>query len=568
MNTFRMQLWREWREHRVALLMLLTVLPLLGWLAAWVPPRAVLADPLVQSGAALTFVVVLLVATGGELLGIDRRGPGLRWLERLPSGLNSAFLAKLLFLALTTTVVAVYGLGVERSLALLRGVEPKTIPWEPFSFVAGVTLVAWTFACSAWALRGGLSLLAAALVLAVIGFPVWRVIDAGYTPTTAELATLLALLLPSALLGAWLAFVRGARRGGGTLGSALFGLAPATAVLALGAGWSEMRLAEHEAFDPYAPGFVSSTVMVTGDGGAVFLLGRNQVRGWKLSTMPEYALRVDLELGSFETLGRFVKQFRRYREDEHGLFDLDELVLVVEGREQPLVFDAEHGKPRAWDAKKKDLGDWGWKGLGLSVYDPVRHQSVIRDPFRGRDFLAQRLGEVTYDGQLLVRPNRWLYAPSVASWYWFDPETNERTPTGWPEHSRPLALFADGRILLKNGERGLEVIEPERGLVRELDTPDVQLEHIGERMPSSVRQGPGDDGDPIVLLTSDHAWLVLDADATTVRRLPVPGDLQLLRFLGPDAALVKEWNHHRFSRLDLVSGALTPLFSFTQEAKP
>jgi len=567
-NTFRMQLWREWREHRVALLMLLTVLPLLGCMAAWVPPRAVLADPLVQSGAALTFVVVLLVATGGELLGLERRGPGLRWLERLPSGLNTAFLAKLLFLALTTTVVAVYGLGVERSLALLRGVTPKAIHWEPFSFVAGVSLVVWTFACSAWALRGGLSILAAALVLAVIGFPVWRVSDAGYTPTTAELATLLALLVPGALLGAWLGFVRGARRGGGTLGSALFGLAPAAAVLALSAGWSGMRMAERETFDPRAPGFLWHTVMVTNDGRVAFVHGQNQARGWKLDAMPEYALRIDLEHGSFETLGRSPKQFRRDHADERGLYEPDELVVVLEGQELPLVFDAEHGEPRAWDARRKSHGGLYRMGLGQCIFDVQRSQSVIRDPFRGRDYPRQRLGDVAQKGQLLVRPGRWLYGNPVLSWDWFDPETNERTPTGWPEHSVPLVLFEDGRILLKDGERGLEVVDPERGLVRALDTPGVAVEDIGRRMPYFERLNSNRAGDPIVL-GSDHAWLVLDAEATTVRRVPVPEDTVFLCPSGANAALVMETAHHsRFARLDLTSGALTPLFSFHAEAQP
>src|SRR6185503_17626544 len=123
-----------------------------------------------------------------------------------------AFRAKLAFFGLTLSAAIAYGwsvtwlIGLSRLAPVLDGARvPKALPLLLLAAVWSL----WTFAASAWSLRGGLALLAAGLLLAVIGYPLWRVVDAGYQPNDVELLAWIASLAPSALLGAWLAFVPG-----------------------------------------------------------------------------------------------------------------------------------------------------------------------------------------------------------------------------------------------------------------------------------------------------------------------------------------------------------------------
>ncbi|MEQ1894374.1 MAG: hypothetical protein ABL998_17680, partial [Planctomycetota bacterium] len=94
MTQFQLYLWREWREHRSALLALALVLPLATALLSWPLARGQIADPLFQGAVAAGFALVMLVVVGGELLAAERRGKVHGWLERLPGGLDGAFRAK------------------------------------------------------------------------------------------------------------------------------------------------------------------------------------------------------------------------------------------------------------------------------------------------------------------------------------------------------------------------------------------------------------------------------------------------------------------------------------------
>jgi len=560
-NALRLHLWREWREHRLALLMLFLVLPILGWGSARVPPKAVLGDPLIQSGAALAFVVVLLVATGGELLGADRRGNGLRWLERLPSGLNVAFLAKLLFLAITTTVAAVYGLGVARSIALLRGVEPRAIHWEPISFIAGSSLVLWTFACSAWTLRGGLAIFAAVLVLGAVGYPAWALVAAGYSPGAAEFWTLGGLLLLGGLLAAALGFLGGGRFGRGNGAVTLLGLIPAALLLLTTATWSSIRLAESEAIDPLAKDFCLLDQLITSDGRYAFAYGIHLRPSWDPESMPKCALRIDLRTGAFEKLGRYIGLDRRYRE-ELGHPRADEIIVRVEGAEAPLAFDAADGAPREWDPRKRDFG-WFSKGLGFYLFEKPGSPAVIRDPFRGRDHPAS---EFPRRGmyRLLVRPGRWLCSTKDDTWCWLDPDTKEETVVDWAPGTKPLVVLEDGRVLLSDMEAGLRVVDPEHGTSYALDSQgvpgkDIYTNFDGLRIPDSNRNPEADASGEIILRTAREVLLVIDPELRQVRRLAFPGARQLIQRVG-SGFLTRDMNSGALERLDLASGELTRLW--------
>jgi hypothetical protein len=562
-NVLRLHLWKEWREHRLALLAVtLTCTAMMT--GAWIFRAPSL--PMIWGVIA---VLVFLLAVGGELLG-ERRSGGLAWIQRLPSGLGPAFCAKLVFFLTMATLVAAQGYGAGWLLECLRDRRSGGLQQDIELFVVAVAVIwgVWTFAVSTWTLRGGLSLLAAALVVCVLGFPIWRVLEAGYRPASSQLWALSGALASSALVGAWLGFVHGARLGRGTLSSAVFGLGPALPVLLVVSLWSAARLEEREALDPLAKDFIVRWRMITDDGRTAFVAAKHERRRWASDSMPLHALRVDLEEGSFEPLGILGRQFDRYREDEHGLYHLDETVIAAEGR-QPSVFDVARGEPREWDSKKNDLGGWRPKGLGLEVFQDTRKPRAIRDPFRKRDYPVAGLGECWYAGTLLVRPGRWLYSPSSSSshWLWLDPDTNERSLVDWPEHAKPLVLFDDGRILLADPEQGLRLVQPEENLSVALDSRGIPAEHIQANLhclrvpPQQWRSQDAGRSGTIVLRTTEQAWLILDENASDVRRLPVPDSVGFVCLRGRDTAIVSEWNRRGgFSRLDLVTGELTALW--------
>src|SRR5262245_18881264 len=289
-------------------------------------------DPLFQMAVALGFAVVFLVVVGGELLGGERRGTGLRWLERLPSGLAGAFRAKLAFFFLSTAGATLAGYATALFLAWLR--HSRSNERDRLGLILYVlpALVwsLWTFAASAWTLRGGLALLAAALVLGVVGFPIWRVMEAGYHPYAGEICSLMALLVPGALAGAWLGFAPGGRRGSGTIHASLLGLAPALPVLIASAVWSAHRIAQHEAFDPTAADFHLQGLLLTDDGKTAFAAGVHTPDDWDLKAMPKYALRIDLETGSVGKLGHMVVFGRRFDMGADGRPCSGQFVIAIE----------------------------------------------------------------------------------------------------------------------------------------------------------------------------------------------------------------------------------------------
>lgn len=570
MKVFALQLWREWREHRFALMLLAFVLPPVVVLLALQLPQGVRADPIFPAAVGLGFALVTLVGVGGEALGVERRGA--RWLERLPSGLAGAFDAKLVFTAVSLALLTSLGLGVGTWIAS-RHPGPEVSASRLIELRLELALLVavlglWTFATSAWAQRGGLALLAAALVLAVLGFPAWRLVEGGFVPSSDGVILLGVGLASTALVSAWLGFVRGGRLGHGPAFSALLGLAPTLPLLAGLLVWSSGKLAERDALDPQAADFWTREFHLTRDGRTAFVVGQHVRPDWRNEDAPLYALRIDLERGTHECLGPIIRFSERYHEDEHGRYLREAFEIDLGGRE-PLLFGAEDGEPRPWSVAPAYSERPRWKGLGRELR-VIGGQPQVRDRFRGRDYPLARLGQDIQASRLLVRPGRWLVSPSPVRWDWLDPDTGVRTPTGWSEHSEPLVLLEDGRILLAETKLGLRWIQPETGLVTPIDSQGIPPEHLLES--SAWRCLPFEpDGDAIeddaiedervLLLTTESRWLLLEPGSTVARRVEVPDFVLFLRFVGAHEALVRSGQiGQTFARLDLDSGRLTPLW--------
>ena len=556
MKLLGLHLWREWREHRMALLLIALVLPLLAWGIARVPPKKALADPLIQSGAALAFVVVLLVSTGGELLGAERRGTGLRWLERLPRGLGAAFAAKLIFLALTTALAAVYGLGVARSLAHLRGVEPRPIRWEPFSLsLVVLPIVVWTFACSAWALRGGLALLAATAVLALTGFPAWRVLSEGYRHDAIELGTAAALLLAGGLASAMLAFLRGGRFGRGTGVATFLGLAPAVPLLALSTAWSLDRLALRERIDPLAPGLAIHSTWVSEDGRTALVGCSMWNRHWD---PPSHVLRVDLETGAWERVGGRNARFEKLDADvERGPLAPESGVWVGSDEDpaEARFFAASDASPIPLEQAVEHLHGWVITpaGLGWIVWrGPFRPLPVVYDPFRKTSTPLDQLGGMAYVGR-----EQWLVAKDD-EWFECAPGGSELVHADWMNEVIGTGpMLADGRMFVELRSMEYGLIDPVKRQVLPL-CQSTNVNSWGHCGSAYWRRPCFRPGEPVLLDTPEGRFL-FDEDSTTLTRVYGETSEECIRGF-PDGGVILVDGRGRLVRQDLGTDERTVLF--------
>src|SRR5687768_3901534 len=153
MNTLSTYLWKEWREQRatlaaLALLLALGIAAVIGAL-----PRTLANDPLVFQGAVAIAVLAAIMSTGSDLLAREHGGAALRFLERMPAGLQTAFRAKLVFFFGALAAAAAYGALVALAAAFVRsGSAPRALLDGSAPWLIGLLLLVstWVFAASAW----------------------------------------------------------------------------------------------------------------------------------------------------------------------------------------------------------------------------------------------------------------------------------------------------------------------------------------------------------------------------------------------------------------------------------
>jgi len=434
-------LWKEWRDHRSAALLVLFGFPALLVLVALLP-APLFSYPAFRQLSAIEAILAMLVAVGGELLGGERRSGGRRWLERLPCALPGAFTGKALFLALSTLAAGLVGHATANALAALRGLHTDlSLAPEAQAYALLAVLVAlWTFAASAWNARGGMALLAGLLLLGVVGAPCWTLIALGYRPAPLESWMAWSLLAAGALVGAYVSFVPRRLRGAGQGRVLLHGLLPLPLVALPLWGAGALRFQERSSIDPERSNLLDPHV--TGDGRYVFSTVQSFPRGWNES-VPRHVVRIDLEDGSLERLGEPDASLHALAPEGEWL----PTTLVVESPSGAVVeFDAENGAPRT-----PDPAGWPkrWTRAGLGWTRSPRGEIV--DPLAQRTLHWRELG-LEYLARVVVLPERWLVLHGQrATWSWFDPDTRERQATGWSADSRLLAVLGDGRIVRGHG---------------------------------------------------------------------------------------------------------------------
>ena len=499
MNALSIYLRKEWREQRATLasLAFLLALGITGVIAAL--PRTLANDPLVFQGALAFALLATIMSTGSDLLARERSGASLRFLERLPAGLQTAFRAKLVFFFGALVAAALYGALVALAAALVRsGSAPRALLEGNAPWLIGLLLLVstWVFAASAWMPASALTFPGTLLLLAALAWPAVLALTGNplYEPTPFEGLVFAVLCVAGAPLSAWGAFVLGSRRGRSRRWAACAGLTIAALCFAPTWAWAASRYASIV----NAPFEIRHGTAGVNGRYAFLVLTRRAPPGVATDSAERWnrptALLVDLErktwsqpgpvdasafLGVSSASGRM-----HLLEDEFA----EPVSLVLDSSEsldaQDLVhFDresAERLEPN--DSRVEPEPRIGPREFGLAVA-PERYMvrsagaghslrfkqgehfvELYRDP-DGRVFDASALPRGAHGAELYdvrVRRGRWV-ARDARAWVWLGPSSGELGRLDCVESEEWIGpMLDDGRVLIVSAGR-TELLDIESG---------------------------------------------------------------------------------------------------------
>jgi hypothetical protein len=381
MRTFAVGLWKEWRDHRLVSVALLVALPVLVLASAWAFGDEVLpADFGPLTLFALCGAQALYVfAVASESFGGERRRGTLDFLRRLPRGLGRAFAAKLTMYVLGTVFALAWGALVAWLACVLFGparavedfAKALLLP-DPMITVVATAVFAlglWTLLVSNMVPQGGAATVGAAILLGLLGVPVYLGLKAQPwvlgSPEPELLLPASALLGLPALLALGYAFLRGNRLLASAWSPSWRGLAVVAVMACGGYAWGAVEIDRALTIDPYAESFRIQNAYL-GKGGRLLFVSVQ--RDALFDSMPSGANSrtpwqpwiVDLESGSWRVAGEFGGGW---------------LPLVVNNRHvaQPIVqrygymsrdvgwFDGETGalkKVLPHDVRTQDVLEW------------------------------------------------------------------------------------------------------------------------------------------------------------------------------------------------------------------
>lgn len=518
MNSLRLYLWKEWREHRFALLgAALTCVALVAGAWPLVPPHA-LRDP--YPSLALVFALgIVLLAVGGELLS-ERRPGGMAWLDRLPAGLAVPFWTKLVFHATTLVAAGFLGIGLAFGLAWLRGeTQGFVVPGPTLIFLA-VLFGLWTFAASSWSSRSVLALFSAAFVLAGLGLPIWYLGLQGYQIRLWEVLAGAALLFVGWLPSAWLGFVTAGRFGRGPGRSGLLGFSAAVACFLPFWGWSAWQIHLRDRFDPQREGFEICSAVVTEDERTAFVEAWMWSERWDADALPRSVLRVNLEDGSSQLIRRGDVTMIPTRMCSEDCQKADNIVVHVRQTSEPEVgFYLASGAPMG----TQDV-------VRLPFRCPERRGWLMTSaPFRAESTLTdQCTGKVLHPAELSLPSDAWLWS-DLGNWFvisprqgafLLDPDSNVLERAEWLDSvsERFGPRLADGRFFAPLRAGGVGLVDPRRAQVTQVVG--------GERVERVYRchgygNQPFEEGEAVLLRTSEGEY----------RFQPAPERLEPVPFL-------------------------------------
>ncbi|MCB9914579.1 MAG: hypothetical protein H6828_05450 [Planctomycetes bacterium] len=583
MNAGHAHLWREWREHRRALVFLAVCLAFAAAALSTLVPMTALRGPEPVRWCAVLVAGTVLVSVGSDLFARERQRGTSAWLARLPHGLERAFAAKLAFFALLVLGTVAYGLALGYAVALARtGYLPAHVldDLNPWSVALATLLLVWVFAASAWVKSSALSVPVAALFLALVGGPAWWMVSHAGTfgLSRASLDVQLGCFALGAVASAWVAFVRGELRRGARTSALAASLGVAALSFAPSWAWAGQKYLDLQVTTPRAVG----AYLGRGERFA-FVNVANELPNDPRTRFGslEAAVLVDLETGERRTVGSSSRStWQTPRRFNHGgglvdgarlpyaeLWDVPVLGTDFTKRwfagDTALELDAQPEAPElldelGWPPASRPSADEVYtavsagRGYCLRIHhsDDDRYRMLHWDPVTGICVdLSASLGLSAADGVLsaYVRDGCWLVQLRSAPPCWYDPATQtlERAEEIAPD-DLVCGVYDDGTLLLLR--EGVPVrLDPVSGEVRALHVIGTaseapRLTHLSGTSAllrsngHEVFQASGPD------YQKRAALVVLDARADT------------LEFLGDDTAM-GSWVLARGERRTLVSDA-------------
>ena len=521
MKTFLAYLWKEWQDHRAVVLGMFVALPVLMAIAGLTLPTVTFEGGGFATKTALSCLAIFVISVSTDLVPGEARRGRLDFLRRQPRGLTPPFVAKLVFFVVLA--LAYTACGWLAGAVTSRAVAGTFPDLHVADAVAWPLLVAvlWTFAVSCCLPRGVLAIpttVALGIVLVVPLALLLRLYDLRHLEHWFNGGTV-ALWAAGGILAAWLAFVRGRRRGGGALAAARWcGAVVLVCILPYWAEAAQMTYAWHYSSEPR----IGRAYL--GAGGRYVFVSRYDQRPGYLKRgsvswcrrSPATPLIIDLETGAvreFPGGGRSVRAATS--------MGVAQPVVVQSTARGGLLYDARTAEP-LWDkpvedqsvrcapelrlakraASRRCLADgrrvWifngqlecdgpegsvetfvttGRGGPSLCGFGARWRRNTYFDFARVKSYSRADLGVRIDD--ILIRPGKWLlsrrrYEPGGGKhWGLLDPDTRVREPArGLGPLDRVCAIHDDGRLFVRRGSNGpLVLLDPETGLGRILGLP-------------------------------------------------------------------------------------------------
>ena len=128
MKTLSIYLWKEWRDHRSVLIGMLVAVPLLMAVAGLTLPSRAFEEGGLAGFTALGCLAIYVFSLSTDLVPGEVRRGTLSLLRRLPAGLHTAFLAKLVLFCAGGVAFLVYGYLAGGATSVLAGGDFPALP--------------------------------------------------------------------------------------------------------------------------------------------------------------------------------------------------------------------------------------------------------------------------------------------------------------------------------------------------------------------------------------------------------------------------------------------------------
>ena len=491
-------LWKEWREFRSIAIGILVAVPLLlGICGAVLPARIFEVEDhsraIAMTGALGALLMTLFALTTDLFAGEVRRGR-VSFLERMPQGLRTAFVAKSIIYFAATSAAFVYGFMVASWITELCGGRGlalgEFIFHERWAGLAGhgvfiriealliglIVLAALPAACMSP--RGVLTLPLTALLLGACAVAVVAVHGpaAGLLKATLMNPWTRGGIAACLLIGAYLAFVRGRRWSGGEL--RVFRLGLVGFMLAV--------------LPPLVPAAKAALAMRGYLGGETHIASAHIGADFRAIYVGRYirydgrlmgamgARRIDLETGEVTSVDALVIGTLERQPGAHSHLMTEAGALDTRTGEvgPPTEHDLRHLSPlrdpegrRVWVSGNSIMLEGAGEVCKVEGYWSPRlvdhgiraTRKLVFDCTRMRmcELRDRRLLNAT----IRVRRGQWLVRISrKKGWELYDPDSESfAAPKGLEEKDSVSAIHDDGRLFVMRAGGEFDLLDPETG---------------------------------------------------------------------------------------------------------